>query len=100
MKTFTIFCWCEEQYMPKLHLTQLGFTYSGCSSFTKHFEVIQKFREINDLNCIYKSELSKAYFVNDAADVDCKDLAKKSVSEKVLKDGTCEIALNPQYDGY
>ena len=63
--------------MPKLHLTQLGFTYSGCSSFTKHFEGIQKFREINDLNCIYKSELSKAYFINDATYVDSKDLLRR-----------------------
>ena len=63
--------------MPKLHLTQLGFTYRGCSSFTKHFEGIQKFREINDLNCIYKSELSKVYFINDAAYVDSKDLLRR-----------------------
>ena len=85
MKTFTIFCWCGEQFMPKLHLTQLGFTYRGCSSFTKHFEGIQKFREINDLNCIYKSELSKAYFINDAAYVDSKDLLRRVSQRRCWK---------------
>ena len=31
---------------------------------------------------------------------DSKDLAKKTVLDKVLKDRVYEIALNPQYDAY
>ena len=30
---------------------------------------------------------------------DSKDLAKSTVSDKVLKDRAYEIALNPKYDG-
>ena len=28
--------------MPKMHLKQLGFTYSACGPFTKNKEIIQK----------------------------------------------------------
>ena len=31
---------------------------------------------------------------------DNKDLAKRTIWDKVWKGRTCEIALNPQYDGY
>ena len=31
---------------------------------------------------------------------DSKDLAKSTVSDKVLKDRAYEIALNPKYDEY
>ena len=31
---------------------------------------------------------------------DSKDLAKKTVSDKILKNTAYEIALNQQYDGY
>ena len=31
--------------MPELHLKLPGFTYSAWGSFTKHREIIQKFRE-------------------------------------------------------
>ena len=42
----------------------------------------------------------KAWFVHDALFADCKDLATRTVSDKVLKDRAYEIALNPKYDGY
>ena len=35
--------------MAELHLKQQGFTYSVCEPFTKHCEIIQKFRETGDL---------------------------------------------------
>ena len=31
---------------------------------------------------------------------DCKDLAERTVSDKVLKDRAYEIRLNTKYDGY
>ena len=31
---------------------------------------------------------------------DSKDLAKRSISDKVFKEKDCEIALNHKYDGY
>ena len=43
--------------MLELHLRQPGFTCGGCGLFTKHRERIQKFRETDDLNHIYKNEL-------------------------------------------
>lgn len=60
--------------MPELHLRQLGCTYSDCVLFTKHYEGIQKFKEVGDLNCIYKGELDKACFV---AYTDSKDLTNR-----------------------
>ena len=29
-----------------------------------------------------------------------KDLAKRIISDKILEDRACEIAINPKYDGY
>ena len=31
---------------------------------------------------------------------DSKDLAKRTVSDKILKDTAYEIVINPKYDGY
>ena len=46
-----------NKFMLELHLRQPGFTCGGCGLFTKHRERIQKFRETDDLNHIYKNEL-------------------------------------------
>ena len=43
--------------MPEMHLKQPGFTYSACGPFTKNKEIIQKFKETGDANCISKNEL-------------------------------------------
>ena len=34
-----------DKFMAELHLKQPGFTYSACGKFTKHPEIIHKFRE-------------------------------------------------------
>ena len=68
--------------------------------FTKHREKIQKSRETSTLKQIYKNDLDKACFAYDTAYSDSKDLAKRAVSDTVLKDRACEIAVNPKYDGY
>ena len=60
----------------------------------------QKFKETANLNYIYDNKLDKACFVHDAAYSVNKDLAKKTVSDKVLKKRADEIAINPKYDGY
>ena len=49
---------------------------------------------------MYKNELVKACFAHDAAYSDSKHLAKRTVSDKILKDRAYEIAINPKYDGY
>ena len=86
--------------MPETHLRQPQFTYSGCGPFTKHKQRIQKFKKTGDTNYIYKNELDKACFVHDAAYSDCKDLTKRTVADKILKNKAFDIAKNPKYDGY
>ena len=82
-----------------MHLKQPGFTYSACRPFTKNKERIQKFKETGDTDYIYKNELDKACFQHDVAYEDFKDLARRTASDKVLKDKTFNIAKNPKYDG-
>ena len=71
--------------MPKLHLRQAGFTYSACGPFVIHRKKIKKFEETGYLNYTYKKELDKVCFARDVAHSDSKDLAKRTVSNKGLK---------------
>ena len=89
-----------EKFMPEMHLKQPGFTYSTCGPFTKNKEIIQKFKETGDTSYIYKNELDKACFQHDMAYGDFKDLARRTASDKVLRDKAFNIAKNPKYDGY
>ena len=89
-----------DKFMPKLHLKQPGFTYSACGPFTKHREGIKKFRKTGTLKHLYTNELDKTCFAHDAAYSDSKDLAKITISDKILKDRAYEIAKNCNYDGY
>ena len=83
-----------------MHLRQPGFTYGTCAPFTKHHERIQNFKVTDDLKHIYKNKLDKACFAHDRAYSDSKDLAKRTVSDNLLKDSAYEIAINLKYDGY
>ena len=89
-----------DKFIPKLHIKQPGFTYSACGPFTKHRERIQKFRETGNLKHLYRNELGKACFDHDAVYSDSKDLAKRTISDKTLKDRAYEIARNCKYDVY
>ena len=89
-----------DKFMPELHLKQPGFTYIACGQFTKHCERIQKFRETGKLKHLYWNELGKACFVHDAAYSENKGLAKRSISDKILKNRAYEIARNLGYDWY
>ena len=86
--------------MPQMHLKQPGFTYGSCGPFTKNKERIQKFKETRDTNYIYKNELDKACFQHDMTYGDFKDLARRTVSDKLLSDKAFSIAKNPKYDRY
>ena len=44
--------------------------------------------------------LEKACFTDDTGYFDSKDLAKRNISDKFLKDKAYEIAGNYEYDGY
>ena len=85
--------------MPELYQKQPGFTYSACGPFSKHRERIQKFRETGNLKKLYRNELDKAYFAHDTGYSDSKDLAKRTISDKILKDRAYEIARNRGHDG-
>ena len=81
-----------------MHLKQPGFTYSACDPFTKSEERIQKFKDTGDTNYIYKNELDKACFQHDMAYVDFYDLAKRTATDKALRDKAFNIAKNPKCD--
>ena len=57
-------------------------------------------KETGDTNYIYKNELDKACFQHDIAYGDFKDIARRTASDKVLRDKAFNIAKNPKYDGY
>ena len=97
---FNKFLLAGDKFMPEMHLKQPGFTYSACGPFTKNKERIQKFKETGDTSYIYKNELDKACFQHDMAYGDFKDLARRTASDKVLRDKEFNIAKNPIYDGY
>ena len=86
--------------MPEMQLKQPGFTYSACGPFTKNKERIQKFKETEDTSYIYKNKLDNACFQHDKAYGDFKDLAKRTASDKILRDKAFNNVQNPEYDGY
>ena len=56
--------------------------------------------QTGNTNFIYKNELDKACFQHDMAYGKSKDLAKRTQSDKVLRDKAFKIASDPKYDGY
>ena len=89
-----------DKFMAEMHLKQPGLTYSTCRPFTKNKERIQKFKETGDTSYIYKNELDKACFQHHMTYKDFKDLAQRTVPDKVFRDKAFNIAKNPKYDGY
>ena len=83
-----------------MHLKQPGFTYSACRTFTKNKEKIRKLKETGDTSYIYKNELDQTCFQHDMAYGEFKDLARRTVSDKVLRDKAFNIVKCPKYDGY
>ena len=68
------------------------FTYSACGSFTRKKERIEKFMQTGNTDFIYRNELDKACFEHDMAYGKSKDLAKRTQSDKVLRDKAFRIA--------
>ena len=89
-----------DKFMPEIHLRQSQFTYSAFGPFTKYEQRMKKFRETGDTSHIYKNELDQACYVRDAAYSDSKDLTKRTVADKILKNKAFDIAKDPKYDGY
>ena len=86
------FLLADDKFLHEMHLKQPGFTYSACEQFTKNKERIQKFKETGDINYIYKNELDKACFQHVMTYGDLKDLARKTASDKTLRDKAFNIA--------
>ena len=90
-----------DKFITEMHLKQPGLTYSACGPSTKNKERIQKLKKkTGDTKYTYRNELDKACFQHDMAYGDFKDLARRTASDKVLRDKTFNIAKNPKYDGY
>ena len=89
-----------DKFMQEMHLRQPRFTYSACGPFTRHKERIKKFKETGDMQYIYRNELDKAWFQQDSAYADNRDLLNRTRADKILRDKAYDIASNPEYDGY
>ena len=89
-----------DKFMPQMYLKQRGFTCSACGQFTRNKKRIERFMQTGNTDFIYKNELDKAYFQHDMTCGKSKDLAKRTQSDKVLKDKAFKIASDPKYDGY
>ena len=83
-----------------MHLKQPGFTFNAGGSFTKKKEKIKKFMQTGNTDFIYKIELDKASFEDDMGYGKLKILAKRTQSNKVLREKAFKIASDPKYDGY
>ena len=81
-----------------MHLKQPAFAFNACGSFTKSKERIEKFKETGNSRYIYQHELDKACFQHGMAYGDFKDLIRRAISNKVLRDKAFNIAKNPKYD--
>ena len=89
-----------DKLMPEMHLKQPGFTYSACGPLTRNKKRIEKFMQRGNTEFIYMNELEKACFQHDVdAYGNPKDLAKRTQSDKVLRDKTFKNASDPKYDG-
>ena len=89
-----------NKFMPEMHLKQPGFTYRACGLFTKNIERIEKFMQTGNTDFIYKYELDKTCFQDDMAYGNFKDLARRTASDKILRNKARKIVKNPEYNGY
>ena len=99
-ETLNKFILASDKFMPEMHLKQPGFTYSACGPFAKNKERIEKFMQTGNTEFIYRNELDKACFQHDMAYDKSKDVAKRTQSDKVLRDKVFKIASDPKCDGY
>ena len=79
-------------FMPEMHLKQREFTCSACGSFTK--------KERGDSRYIYQNKLDNTCFQQDMLYGDFKDLNRRTIADKILRDKAFNIAKNPIYDRY
>ena len=97
-KIINKFLLTADKFTLELHLKHPGVTYSTCGLFSKHRERIQKFKETGNLKHLHSYEL--ACFAHNGAYSNSKDLAKRTVSDNIMKDTAYGIGRNPKFDGY
>ena len=89
-----------DKFMPEVHLRQPGSTYSACGPFTRNKERTEKIMQTGNTDFTFRNELDKACFQHDMACGESKHLAKRTQSDKVLRDKVFKIASDPKYDDY
>ena len=84
--------------MPEMQLKQPGFTYSACGHLPETKKELKNLcrQEIE----ILFTEMSMIWTWFCLWQIKSKDLAKKTQSDKVLRDKAFKIASDPKYDGY
>ena len=85
--------------MPEMHLKQPGLLIVLVVHLLKkrkNWNIYKNWKS----NCIYINDLNKACFQHNMVYGRSKDLARRTESDKVLRDKAFEIASNPKYDGY
>ena len=83
-----------DKFMSEINLRKPRFTYNACGPFTRNKEKIQKIKETGDSKYIYQNELGKAYFQHVMAYGDFKDLTRRTVTSKALRDKAFNVAKN------
>ena len=68
--------------------------------FTEYRQAIQKFRDTGNLKYVYRNKVDKDCCAHDVAYSDSKDLATRTISDKIAKDRCYEIARDCKYYGY
>ena len=86
-----------DKFMPEMLLQQPGLT---CHLFTKTKEKIEKFLQTGNTDIILKNKLDKACFQRSMTYGKSKYLAKRTQSDKGLRDKAFKVASDPKYDGY
>ena len=83
-------------------MKQPGFTDSACGPFTKHLHILKnsKHRETGNLKHLYRNKLDKVGFTYDRTYFDSENLAKRTISDKILKDRAYESDRNRGHNGY
>ena len=74
--------------MSEMHLKQPGSTYSACGPFNKNKERTERFMQTGNPDYIYK------YSQHDMAYSRYKDSAKRTQSDRILRDKAFKIASN------
>ena len=94
------FCWREINLCQKCILNSLVLLIVLAVHLQKNKGRIEKFMQTGNTDFIYKKELDKACFEHDMAHGKTKDLAKRTQSDKVLRDKAFRIESDPKCYGY